>query len=413
MSRIFLSYSRRDETFARRLTGDLAQLDMDVWLDIEDIQPGMQWTAAIQAGLDAADVMILVISPESMASNNVTDEWQYFLDHDRPVIPVLLRPADVHYRLNRLQYIDFASQDYTVAFRQLADALRNVGVALPQMQAERQLREPPLSSETAPAAPEKRSREVGKPGLEDVIETRQVPRRARRPTIPLERYGLPVLLGAVFITALVFALWPSAESVEITVAPVFVALAVVLAVGMVAWELVRFYNRYNRPRVFMSYQRRSSAMAANYIAMILEQEYNISVFIDTRRQDGAAEFPARLLSEIRSHDVFMCLLSDTTFASEWVRREINEASRNDKPMIPIFQESYQEWIKSLGREYPKLDTKQAIKKAIDVGDDWDGINSLLRSDGIQFYDITNRFIDPAIKEISDMIRITVYTPRRR
>jgi hypothetical protein len=119
MTHIFISYSRKDEAFARRLAGSLSNLGVEVWIDVEDIPPGMKWSSAIQTGLDRCDAMLVILSPGSSASTNVEDEWQYFLDHRKPVIPILWQPAKVHFQLSRLQYIDFHQRDFHTAFQQL------------------------------------------------------------------------------------------------------------------------------------------------------------------------------------------------------------------------------------------------------------------------------------------------------
>src|SRR4026207_2485130 len=119
MAHIFISYSRTDEVFARQLATSLSQLGADVWIDIEDIPVGMKWSRAIQEGLDVSDVLLVVISPESMASHNVEDEWQYYLDQKKPVIPLLLTPTKLHFQLSRIQYVDFHRQAYDKSLRQL------------------------------------------------------------------------------------------------------------------------------------------------------------------------------------------------------------------------------------------------------------------------------------------------------
>ncbi|MBI5666829.1 MAG: SUMF1/EgtB/PvdO family nonheme iron enzyme [Chloroflexi bacterium] len=128
MARIFISYSRTDEPFARRLATSLSNMGADIWIDVEDIPAGMKWSSAIQQGLDSGDLLIVIISPESMSSRNVEDEWQYYLDNGKPVIPVLLKPAKIHFQLNRIQYIDFHRQPYDTALYQLYAELRRKGV---------------------------------------------------------------------------------------------------------------------------------------------------------------------------------------------------------------------------------------------------------------------------------------------
>jgi pSer/pThr/pTyr-binding forkhead associated (FHA) protein len=91
--------------------------------------------------------------------------------------------------------------------------------------------------------------------------------------------------------------------------------------------------------VFMSYQRGGSSGWVNYLAKELK-EHGISAFVDVQRQDGAQQFPERLLNAIRECDVFVCLLGPKTLESAWVLEEIREAHRSEKPMIPIFHEGF-------------------------------------------------------------------------
>ncbi|MCD4685803.1 MAG: SUMF1/EgtB/PvdO family nonheme iron enzyme [Anaerolineae bacterium] len=130
MARIFISYSRTDHAFARRLAADLSTLGADVWIDVADIPAGMKWSSAIHDGLRSCEAMLVIVSPDSMASQNVEDEWQYFKDQGKPLIPVLLRPADMHFQLHRMQYIDFHEQEYASALAQLHSELRRKGIAL-------------------------------------------------------------------------------------------------------------------------------------------------------------------------------------------------------------------------------------------------------------------------------------------
>jgi WD40 repeat protein len=124
MPKIFISYSRKDEDFARQLATDLDRLGASVWIDVDDIPPGVNWSSAIQQGLDDCDTLVLVMSPDALGSTNVTDEWQYFRDEGKPIVPVICRRTQiVHFQLRRIQYIDFAEQDYEMGLNQLRTRL--------------------------------------------------------------------------------------------------------------------------------------------------------------------------------------------------------------------------------------------------------------------------------------------------
>ncbi len=132
MTRIFVSYSRVDQKFALRLKESLEKIGIDVWLDLEDIEPGIKWSTAIQNGLIQSDLMVLILSPESVASQNVEDEWQYFLDERKPIVPVYWRECRPHFQISRLQYIDFRQgiTAYDEAFNRLLSVLKSKGINL-------------------------------------------------------------------------------------------------------------------------------------------------------------------------------------------------------------------------------------------------------------------------------------------
>ncbi len=130
MPKLFISYSRTDEVFARQLATSLSGMGADIWIDIRDIPAGLKWSSAIQEGLDRCDAMILIISPASMASQNVEDEWQHYRDRGKVIVPVMIQPAQLHYQLGRLQYISFHTLPYNVALTQLHAELYRKGILL-------------------------------------------------------------------------------------------------------------------------------------------------------------------------------------------------------------------------------------------------------------------------------------------
>lgn len=106
----FVSYSRADTDFVLRLCQDLRASGASIWLDKLDIHPGEEWDQAIERGLSECGLMLVVLSPKSVTSQNVLDEIGYALSREKTIIPVLYRDCEVPYRLNRLEYVDFRTE---------------------------------------------------------------------------------------------------------------------------------------------------------------------------------------------------------------------------------------------------------------------------------------------------------------
>lgn len=123
-ARVFLSYARADAAFAAQLARGLRRLGVDVWVDVDSITAGKSWARQVGEALDTCWAMVLVLSPASLASENSDDEWNFYLDKQKPVFPVLLEAVDVPYRLNKLQYVDFTAQPFDRALTKLVVALR-------------------------------------------------------------------------------------------------------------------------------------------------------------------------------------------------------------------------------------------------------------------------------------------------
>lgn len=121
---IIISYSRDDEAFARQLVQSLKKQGLHIWIDIFDIETGKSWARQIGEALDICKVMVLIMSPSSMESENVEDEWNYYLDKSRPILPLLYKECDVPYRLHKLQYIDFTALGFDDAMMHMTADLR-------------------------------------------------------------------------------------------------------------------------------------------------------------------------------------------------------------------------------------------------------------------------------------------------
>jgi TIR domain len=120
--RIFVSYARSDADFVLRVAGALRGDGRHVWVDQLDIPKGARWDTEVEKALQACSCLLVVLSAASVKSQNVLDEVSYAIGEGRSVLPILLQPCSIPFRLKRLQYIDFTT-DFGAGFTQLVAAL--------------------------------------------------------------------------------------------------------------------------------------------------------------------------------------------------------------------------------------------------------------------------------------------------
>jgi ABC-type branched-subunit amino acid transport system substrate-binding protein/Flp pilus assembly protein TadD len=95
--KIFCSYAHKDQKLRDELEKHLVRRDVWVWHD-RDISVGTNWVTEIDANLESSDIVLLLISPDFMASRYCYEkEMMRALDRQKEesifVIPVIMRPT--------------------------------------------------------------------------------------------------------------------------------------------------------------------------------------------------------------------------------------------------------------------------------------------------------------------------------
>lgn len=130
MADIFISYSRKDSDFVRRLHGVLQSQNREVWVDWEDIPLTADWWQEICRAIDAADAFAFVITPDSVLSEVCRNEINYAVGNHKRFIPIYLRDITgvdrtvVHPAIQSHNWIPFTpDQDFDFAVKRLIEAL--------------------------------------------------------------------------------------------------------------------------------------------------------------------------------------------------------------------------------------------------------------------------------------------------
>ena len=107
--RVFISHAAPDQMVARDLAKRLRTEGLEVWESDDDIQPGDNPARKMADALATADVLLVLVSPDSVKSQWVRREIDYALGSKRlqnRLLPVVVRSTDdVPWILERLELV--------------------------------------------------------------------------------------------------------------------------------------------------------------------------------------------------------------------------------------------------------------------------------------------------------------------
>jgi hypothetical protein len=89
MGHVFVSYSRQDREYVRRLVAHLRAAGLDVWVD-DEIHHGDKWLAVVTSMIDRCAAFIVVMSPAADQSDWVRRELTRAQGEKKPIFPILL-----------------------------------------------------------------------------------------------------------------------------------------------------------------------------------------------------------------------------------------------------------------------------------------------------------------------------------
>lgn len=98
VERIFISYVREDtapdanalyQSLEREFGADA------IFKDVDDLRLGVNWRTAVEEAVDCSSALLCVIGPDWTASDAVLLELARALEREIPIIPVLVRGADI------------------------------------------------------------------------------------------------------------------------------------------------------------------------------------------------------------------------------------------------------------------------------------------------------------------------------
>src|SRR6266487_879772 len=123
MNDVFISYSRRDKVFTQKVFDALQAANRNVWADWDDIPAASDWYTEIKEGIEQAESILFVLSPEWIKSNECRKELTYAVEMGKRLFPILYQsvdPKDVPPELAKINWVYMRDgDDFDKAFQTL------------------------------------------------------------------------------------------------------------------------------------------------------------------------------------------------------------------------------------------------------------------------------------------------------
>lgn len=134
---IFISHSHKDKEFVRHLSKRLIEHGLNVWIDEAELAIGDSLVEQISKAVDAADYLLVVMSPQYFESQWTKHELDMALHSEVSeknqvrVVPILLQDCEIPPLLAGKMYADFRTEDAAErAFPQLLSLLKDQPIEL-------------------------------------------------------------------------------------------------------------------------------------------------------------------------------------------------------------------------------------------------------------------------------------------
>jgi hypothetical protein len=98
---VFISHSRRNGGAALKLTEKLEARGTKTWLDLREIEADSDWNQRVTDAIRGASGFVFLIGPGQHTDQSQRLEWQviteeeYYLDPEKPLIPILLGETEL------------------------------------------------------------------------------------------------------------------------------------------------------------------------------------------------------------------------------------------------------------------------------------------------------------------------------
>ncbi len=222
MSQVFISHAERDGQVARDLGTELEKIGFKVWFYERDSLPGATYISQVAEALRGCQAVVVIVSPESLKSNQVTNEIVRAYEGNKHFIPVLHGITHEEYRNSRDDWrqcfgastsIGIPDQGVAAIVPRIARGLEHLGIKPGEAPKPPEPKPTPVrtaeptrpESKLEPARPEPKQEPVAKPAS-------VAPKPERRPPTPRRKLSpwlwAGIAAACLLVVALVLVLKP-------------------------------------------------------------------------------------------------------------------------------------------------------------------------------------------------------------
>ncbi len=129
-TKIFISYSRKNKLFTRKLNDAINQSGIKAWVDWEGIPLSSDWMAEITTAIRDSDAFVFVLSPDSLKSKVCMEELELGIKLNKKIIPVLYSEPEkgqkMHPKLASTNWVYMRPKkdDFKATLPRLIDAIQ-------------------------------------------------------------------------------------------------------------------------------------------------------------------------------------------------------------------------------------------------------------------------------------------------
>ncbi len=168
--RLFVSYSRHDAATVHLIVAALEAEGHDVWIDTDDIRGSERWRTSVATAIRESDLVLLVVTPASMASSSVEREISVAAEDSLRILPVVVEEAPISvglkYDLAGVQHVSFVGRPFEEGMADLNAALI---VDSPTTTADAGDVEPAVADRATPTPPESGTRRPSRAALYGIV----------------------------------------------------------------------------------------------------------------------------------------------------------------------------------------------------------------------------------------------------